>query len=702
VPLTNLFREYAKPALSDRATGALIGLTTLLAISFAAQDGWRGAALALLIGGVLVAIRSLYRFVRRTGLVSLGLVLLLPVIAWFWFVGTAHWITDALALLVGVGMALFVFWIRFRIDRARHPIVVTSDPDKRTAPDNLDDMFEAIREMSWFDDLLFFGTVRHYYVFVAVTLATAWLLVTAVDSARSALYRQQLSQQPQSPAVLDSSVPRIGLALSGGGYRAALVHAGMLSALDEMAARRDSSFRIDVISTVSGGSIIGAFYATGHRPDAFRDLMIARAFNLKRSLLHAGNLLHLLAASRVYGTDRALVPIADFTRLDVQAGQLDALFLRGAAFGDTSLSRRGMPELMLGTTDLVGGAMVGVTSHGLVIEPIAPSTSRTTFAELPTRTPRLGSATSYRPSSEFGFPSDAQLSRLVAASGAFPGAFPPLLVERQRRRDVESTPTRDDSLRLLLADGGVGDNLGLSLLRAAASLASGTNDLRRWKVDLVIASDASAYPGTRLPTSALQRVGRAIDVVYLATGGDNPLLARSTSFAPPPTLLLSPRDFTSRLPDARDALGSATQVPFGMDSVFITATRDRCGALPPSPTWRLNGFKRDVLEGIVHGMPAADRDSATTAIGELTRTGVLADTGWKATTVIPPAAEQTLARTLRREIERKTRTFGATSTLDDQLNRKSVEDLYALGRYLVLMNRSYIDYWLTRARLHCA
>jgi predicted acylesterase/phospholipase RssA len=697
-----VLRRHLRLTPSDRTTVALTGLTALLAISFGVQDGWSGAGVALLIGCGLVAIRTSYRLVHRGILVSSPLFLVLPVVAWFWFVGNAHWITDGLALLAGVGMALLVFMIRGWILQGRRPHSASADSAKRTGPDDdEDELYEWLVKMSWFEELLFSGRARHYYAFVAVTLAMAWLLVTGLDTARSAHYRQELSRRTRVPGVLDSHAPRLGLALSGGGYRAALVHAGVLSALDEMAARRDSSFRIDVISTVSGGSIIGAFYATGHRPEEFRDLMIDRAFNLKRSLLHTGNLIHLLATSRVIGTNRTLAPIADFTRLDVQARQLDGLFLRGATFGDTLLMRRDMPELMLGTTDIVGGDMIGVTTHGLVIEPIVPSTRRTTFAEPPNRNPRLGPGTVYRPSSDLDFPSGAQLSRLVAASGAFPGAFPPLLVEHQFHHTFEHSPARDDTVRLLLADGGIGDNLGLSLLRAAARLASDTNDLRRWKVDLVIASDASAYSSTRIPTSALQSVGRAIDVVYLATGGDNPLLTRSMAFAPTPTLLLSPRDFTSRLPDARDALGSATQLPFGTELVLPAAARDRCGNMSPSPTWRMNGFGRNTLEGIVRSMPVADRDSARRAIGELVRVGVLADTGWKTTSVIPTAAEAMLARTLRREIERKTRTFGSTSTLDDQLSRKTVEDLYALGRYLVLMNRPYIDYWLTRARLHC-
>ncbi|MBY0093734.1 patatin-like phospholipase family protein [Priestia aryabhattai] len=55
----------------------------------------------------------------------------------------------------------------------------------------------------------------------------------------------------------DSESPhKVGLALSGGGFRAAFFHLGVLSGLAEKGMLKD----IEVISTVSGGSIIGALY----------------------------------------------------------------------------------------------------------------------------------------------------------------------------------------------------------------------------------------------------------------------------------------------------------------------------------------------------------------------------------------------------------------------------------------------------------
>ena len=51
---------------------------------------------------------------------------------------------------------------------------------------------------------------------------------------------------------------RTGLALSGGGYRATAFHLGTLRKLHELGILK----KIDVMSTISGGSITGAYYCS--------------------------------------------------------------------------------------------------------------------------------------------------------------------------------------------------------------------------------------------------------------------------------------------------------------------------------------------------------------------------------------------------------------------------------------------------------
>src|SRR5205807_425161 len=53
----------------------------------------------------------------------------------------------------------------------------------------------------------------------------------------------------------------VAVTLSGGGYRAAVTEAGALWVLDQV------ELPIDLLSTVSGGSILGANYAMGLSPE---------------------------------------------------------------------------------------------------------------------------------------------------------------------------------------------------------------------------------------------------------------------------------------------------------------------------------------------------------------------------------------------------------------------------------------------------
>jgi len=59
-----------------------------------------------------------------------------------------------------------------------------------------------------------------------------------------------------SAAALSFLLGKVGLALSGGGFRASLFHIGVLARLAEL----DMLRHVEVLSCVSGGSIVGAFY----------------------------------------------------------------------------------------------------------------------------------------------------------------------------------------------------------------------------------------------------------------------------------------------------------------------------------------------------------------------------------------------------------------------------------------------------------
>ena len=65
----------------------------------------------------------------------------------------------------------------------------------------------------------------------------------------------EASNRPEDP-LADARPERLGLALSGGGFRASFFHLGVLSRLADLGVLRS----VSVISTVSGGTIVGAHY----------------------------------------------------------------------------------------------------------------------------------------------------------------------------------------------------------------------------------------------------------------------------------------------------------------------------------------------------------------------------------------------------------------------------------------------------------
>ncbi|MHB1374635.1 MAG: patatin-like phospholipase family protein [Thauera sp.] len=209
---------------------------------------------------------------------------------------------------------------------------------------------------------------------------------------------------------------RIGLALSGGGFRAAAFHLGVFRKLHELGLL----WKVDLLSCVSGGSIAGAFLASHWEEDDVLD-------RLERYLASAS-----IAVSSFIGG--AIDPF--HTRLD----KLAASYERDL-YGKRSLgSLKSAPRLYVNATNLATGNMFFfVTGGGLPAE----------MGEW-----QLGAAPAH----------DFRLSRAVAASSAFPPVFPPLRV------DQSEYPAAGVDY-VTLSDGGVYDNLGVNpLLRSRNAL----------------------------------------------------------------------------------------------------------------------------------------------------------------------------------------------------------------------------------------
>jgi NTE family protein len=256
------------------------------------------------------------------------------------------------------------------------------------------------------------------------------------------------------------SEPKIALALSGGGARAMAFHLGCLRALHDLGILD----RVRVLSTVSGGSVIGALYATSDDPfpvfEAHVRTVLARGLAkpaIRTALLTTEGLKALLCFAFV-GTANLLFAILTWVlwlaALVLPAGwpkvrQAENWHLPFRRFASrTTILRRTMDD------DLFKGKRLSELQgrRPLLI---------VNAAEL-----RTGSAFYFTPNESGSWrlgrlaQPDITLAHAVTASAAYPMFLPALdedlpFDKRDGARRVE---------RVTLTDGGVYDNLGLAPL----------------------------------------------------------------------------------------------------------------------------------------------------------------------------------------------------------------------------------------------
>lgn len=275
--------------------------------------------------------------------------------------------------------------------------------------------------------------------------------------------------------------PMIGLTLSGGGFRAAAFHLGCLRALHD----RDLLRRVQVVSGVSGGALLAALWAYG--PADF-DQFDATVVRLLRHGLQGEMLRRVVRPSAVGRNLRAiatatvnLLPCVPKPTVVRRANRTDALAdaLRDMAFGDVIMAEVTHPNLrvVLNATDLhtsnavrFGSARSSCSRYGTIIEPIP-------------------------------------VALAVAASAAYPLFLP--AIERNYTFERHGDQQRRT---VLLADGGVYDNLGLSVLEPNRSPAFSEHVER---VPYIVCCDAGrGRLVARSPHFLLRRATRAFEVVH--------------------------------------------------------------------------------------------------------------------------------------------------------------------------------------------
>lgn len=277
----------------------------------------------------------------------------------------------------------------------------------------------------------------------------------------------------------------IGLALSGGGSRAMAFHLGCLRTLHDRGVLED----VSILSTISGGSVIGGLYA--YRPDlSFEEfdkftqevLKAGFARAIVSRLIHP-RLLFPCLVSNISGRLANLVKRSSTPTVRA-ISRTDAFeeALRDIMFNDVDLSSptRGGMEVVIGTCELSTG---------------------TAF--------RFGSRVSG--GSWWGEVEDNKipLSLAVAASAAYPLLLPALDKEFSLVDRSGETQNR----RLILTDGGVYDNMGIACLspRRISSISTHAHSL-----DYIIACNASAGKKSKktIPWGVVSRVHRTFNVIH--------------------------------------------------------------------------------------------------------------------------------------------------------------------------------------------
>ncbi|ULA64365.1 MAG: PNPLA domain-containing protein [Nitrospira sp.] len=212
--------------------------------------------------------------------------------------------------------------------------------------------------------------------------------------------------------VLDQEVQRdgrfVGLAISGGGSRAAVFGGAVLLELHRLGLLQ----QVDMLSAVSGGALPAAYYALdGYRAIDFENGFMERVgYDFQREMrnrfLSPGNLLTYW--------------FTDATKSDTVVQVLDEQLFHGATYADLNPAR---PKLLLNATN-------ALTGDPFVISDESFATLSSPLTLLP-------------------------VARAVYMSAAYPGVFDPVLL-------ASSAPASHPDI--LASDGGSADNLGVKTL----------------------------------------------------------------------------------------------------------------------------------------------------------------------------------------------------------------------------------------------
>jgi integrative and conjugative element protein (TIGR02256 family) len=283
--------------------------------------------------------------------------------------------------------------------------------------------------------------------------------------------RQLVITRPSAPP---APAHAIGLAMSGGGFRAVAFHLGVMRALHD----RGVLDHLSVISAVSGGSLLAAMWAYSDEPFGDFDQRVTELLrrglttDIAKALYLTRRAPQALGSTIVAGGARIGAAVATIAARSVARARRHVVFEPPAR---RWVTRTTALEDVL-ARQLFGDATVDRPRRDVkVVLNACELRSGTAF--------RFGSAESG--SSRFGRLADNRVpvARAVAASAAYPVLLP-ALDRREEFIGWDGKPLRE---RVVLTDGGVYDNLGLTCLAPGRSPKYSTNV---HPVDYIVSCDA--------------------------------------------------------------------------------------------------------------------------------------------------------------------------------------------------------------------
>jgi len=248
-----------------------------------------------------------------------------------------------------------------------------------------------------------------------------------------------------TPKKIDSTRPlgEIALMLSGGGYRAAAFHLGMLSMLQDLDLLKD----VTRLSTISGGTIIGAKYALAVATDPAFDF--AKFEKDAKAVLGHTNVI-AQALRKLHRTTRpnsiALTPSLIRSAASIYA---DTSFVGNTTLGTLRTAKTGIKEVSFTSTDFFTGTRFRFQFSHLRSQVATGSTSL-----------RVGEPVADK----------IRLADIIAASSCFPGGFEPIFFPsdftwpesiKKIKKSLGPKYVKD----VPLMDGGIIDNQGIDNIR---------------------------------------------------------------------------------------------------------------------------------------------------------------------------------------------------------------------------------------------